>query len=125
MVYFQTLFLLLKSNHLGLERDLNVHSTAQKMMFSIKDFFSKCDQSRSFMENLIFCAVQDVQKTHWTSSECLMYVQFTSRGYPFKTILRYFINAFQSKDHTKFLYGEKEVDNFGGHGQRMTAMLGY
>ena len=42
---------------------------AQKMKFSIKDFFSKCDQIRSFlriwspllkkslMENFIFCAV--------------------------------------------------------------------
>ena len=45
------------------------NSTAQKMKFSIKDFFSKCDQIRSFlqissyllkkslMENFIFCAV--------------------------------------------------------------------
>ena len=44
-------------------------NTAQKMKFSIKDFFSKCDQIRSFlriwshllkqslMENFIFCAV--------------------------------------------------------------------
>ena len=43
--------------------------TAQKMKFSIKDFFSKCDQIRSFlwiwshllkkplMENFNFCAV--------------------------------------------------------------------
>ena len=43
--------------------------TTQKMKFSIKDFFSKCDQIRrklltwshspnkSLMENLIFCAV--------------------------------------------------------------------
>ena len=43
-------------------------ATAQKMKFSIKDFFSKCDQIRSFLriwshllkkplvENLIFCA---------------------------------------------------------------------
>ena len=43
--------------------------TAQKMKYSIKDFFSKCDQTRSFlriwshllekslMENFIFCAV--------------------------------------------------------------------
>ena len=43
--------------------------TTQKMKFSIKDFFSKCDQIRSFMriwshllkeslmENLIFCVV--------------------------------------------------------------------
>ena len=45
--------------------------TAQKMKFSIKDFFSKCDQIRrklriwshllkkSLMENFIFCAVYD------------------------------------------------------------------
>ena len=44
-------------------------STAQKMKFSVKDFFSKCDQIRSFLwiwshlrkksliENFIFCAV--------------------------------------------------------------------
>ena len=43
--------------------------TAQKIKFSIKDFFSKCDQVRNFlriwshllkkslMENLIFCVV--------------------------------------------------------------------
>ena len=34
--------------------------TAQKIKFSIKDFFSKCDQillKKSLMENLIFCAV--------------------------------------------------------------------
>ena len=44
-------------------------NTAQKMKFSVKEFFSKCEQIRSFlrikslllkkflMENLIFCAV--------------------------------------------------------------------
>ena len=44
--------------------------TAQKIKFSIKDFFTKCDQIRSFlriwshllkkflMENFIFCAVR-------------------------------------------------------------------
>ena len=31
---------------------------SQKMKFSIKDFFSKCDQIRSFLENCIFCAVR-------------------------------------------------------------------
>ena len=39
-------------------------NTAQKLKFSIKDFFSKCDQIRSWshalkkllMENFIFCA---------------------------------------------------------------------
>ena len=44
-------------------------STAQKMKFSINDFFNKCDQIRrlriwwhllkkSLMENLLFCAVE-------------------------------------------------------------------
>ena len=48
--------------------------TAQKMKFSVKDFFSKCDQIRSFlriwshlpkkslMENFIFCAVYSLEK---------------------------------------------------------------
>ena len=48
---------------------LESYSTTQKMKFSIKGFFSKCDQIRSFlwicshlmkkslMENFIFCAV--------------------------------------------------------------------
>ena len=48
-----------------------VFYTAQKMKFSINDFFGKCDQIRSFrriwshllkkslMENFIFCAVLD------------------------------------------------------------------
>ena len=47
--------------------------TAQKMKFSIKDFFSKCDQIRKFlriwshwlkkslMENFIFCVVQGTE----------------------------------------------------------------
>ena len=50
-------------------RCLTESYTAQKMKFSIKDFFSKCDQigrklriwshllKRSLMENFIFCAV--------------------------------------------------------------------
>ena len=47
-----------------------ISNTAQKMKFSIKDFFSRCDQIRSFlriwlqllkkslMENFILCAVK-------------------------------------------------------------------
>ena len=31
--------------------------TAQEMKFYIKDFFSKWDQIRSFLENFIFCVV--------------------------------------------------------------------
>ena len=41
----------------------NLLITAQKMKFSIKDFFSKCDQicrkllKKPLMENFIFCAM--------------------------------------------------------------------
>ena len=54
------------------KRNLNkVSVTAHKSKFSIKDFFSKCDQTRTFLriwshllkksllENFIFCAVYD------------------------------------------------------------------
>ena len=51
--------------------------TAQKMKFSVKDFFSKCDQIRSFlriwlhllkkslMEKLIFCTVGGLKWIKW------------------------------------------------------------
>ena len=50
----------------------SIHHNAQKMKFSIKVFFSKCDQIRSFLriwlhllqksltENFIFCSVSTV-----------------------------------------------------------------
>ena len=56
--------------------------TAQNMKFSIKDFFSKCDQIRSFlriwshllkkswMENLIFCAAVFA----WSKQLCLLHI---------------------------------------------------
>ena len=50
------------------------HSTAKKMKFSIKNFFSKCDQVRRnlwiFMENFIFCTVQ------YFRSKCLLLLSF-------------------------------------------------
>ena len=66
--------------------------TTQKMKFSIKGFFTKCDQIRSFlwvwshlrkkslMENFISCSMPWVCKSDlWkTCSERLMYVQFRS-----------------------------------------------
>ena len=36
--------------------------TAQKMKFSNKVFVSKCDRIRSFLENLVFCAVYAAEK---------------------------------------------------------------
>ena len=55
------------------------HYNAQKMKFSLKDFFSKCDQMRrklriwshllkkSLMENLIFCALVFGKKSKLTT----------------------------------------------------------
>ena len=52
-------------------------SNAQRVKFSIKDFFSKCDQilrklqiwshllKKSLMKNLIFCAVQSNDNYVW------------------------------------------------------------
>ena len=62
-----------------------IETTAQKMKFSIKDFFCKCDQVRwklriwshllkkSLVENFIFCAVNFVQSLDLIihSSECI------------------------------------------------------
>ena len=56
-----------------------LYLTVQKMKFSIKDFFSKCDQIRrklriwshllkkSLMENFIFCAVSPIRMTFFVS----------------------------------------------------------
>ena len=56
-----------------------LYLTVQKMKFSIKDFFSKCDQIRrklriwshllkkSLMENFIFCAVSPIRMTLFVS----------------------------------------------------------
>ena len=53
--------------------DKRICNTAQKMKFSIKDFFSKCDQicnilriwshllKKSLKENFIFCTVQVIR----------------------------------------------------------------
>ena len=61
-----------------------MHFTAQKMKFSVKNFFSKCDQIRRFlriwshllkkslMENFIFCAV-----LFWTKLSLTQLIQLT------------------------------------------------
>ena len=58
-----------------------VTNTAQKMKFSIKDIFNKCDQNRrdlrtwshllkrSLMENFIFCVVKDALDKYISCSE--------------------------------------------------------
>ena len=59
-----------RANQMSFRWNKEMEDTAQKMKFSINDFFSKCDQIRSFlriwshllkkslMENFIFCAVR-------------------------------------------------------------------
>ena len=59
-----------RANQMSFRWNKGMEDTAQKMKFSINDFFSKCDQIRSFlriwshllkkylMENFIFCAVR-------------------------------------------------------------------
>ena len=59
----------MECQYTGEDQDYVVSYSAKKMKFSIKDFFSKCEQIRrklqirshllkkSFMENFIFCAV--------------------------------------------------------------------
>ena len=63
--------------------------TSQKMKFSIKDFFSKCDEIRSFlqiwlnllkkslMENFIFCEVYYRRISFLIQDHCLDFVMFT------------------------------------------------
>ena len=61
----------IKSNSIvSIQEKNQLANTAQKMKFSIKNFFSKCEQicsflriwshllKKSFMENFIFCAVK-------------------------------------------------------------------
>ena len=43
-------------------------STAQKMKFSIMDFFSKCDQIRSFLEQNIWSKVRESLKFNRTKN---------------------------------------------------------
>ena len=62
----QQLLVRLRSN---LSQNLNTVTSgnAQKMKFAIKDFFSKCDQVRSFLS--IFCAVAGVSSSRLVSLE--------------------------------------------------------
>ena len=67
-------------------------SRAQKMKFSIKDFFSKCDQITftgeiPFMENFIFCAVLNLyfelhnKPLSIKLGDGLLFLKFGQRGF--------------------------------------------
>ena len=73
-------------------------STVQKIKFSIKDFFSKCDQTRSFlrvwshllkkslMENFIFCAVLPLEtRSGYTWTHLLVSNFLSLNPYPCKS----------------------------------------
>ena len=82
--------------------------TAQKMKFSIKDFFSKCDQIRSFlrmwphllkkslMENFIFCAVLSLAESSWT-----YFVLLVSFYTPWKHQKNWFSDVFREYRRTQ------------------------
>ena len=52
--------------------------TAQKMKFSIKDFFSKCDQSRSFLRIWSHLLKKSLMKTSFLCSEMFNSVNIVS-----------------------------------------------
>ena len=70
--------------------------TAQKMKFSIQDFFSKCDQIRrkvhvrshmlkkSLIENFIFCAEIDPYLDQYQSIACYSSIQPRSPAFEHK-----------------------------------------
>ena len=75
-------------NWINKEQD-QVLLTAQKMKFSIKDFFSKSDQIHrflriSFMENFIFCAVVDLTRNLRALTRLIGRAFWTSSGLDFE-----------------------------------------
>ena len=66
---------------------VNATENAQKMRFSVKDFFRKCDQIRSYlwiwshllknslMKNFIFCTVRQEQPHHQSKSCDFIYLK--------------------------------------------------
>ena len=99
-------------------------TTAQKINFRIKDFFSKCDQIRSFlqiwshllkkslMENFIFCAMSlDRTSVLYTEALGIIHVVLTRKLYLKLTFLppssdtRMRICAYQGKRNVSFSEG--------------------
>ena len=80
-------------------------NTAQKMQFSIRDFFSKCDQIRSFlriwkhllkkslMENFIFCVVHNSSQWEYPGFLYLLQNVFKERNWRGKS----FVNGEKSR----------------------------
>ena len=92
---------------------MNYFDTAQKMKFSIKDFFCKCDQIRSFLriwsKRVTFCAVQfptliiylvvriikrvkaeSVSAKCFVKKWCFLKIRIYRSSYPEKSMMRVF-----------------------------------
>ena len=106
---FAIFFILLQSKL----RQINIHFTAQKMKFSIKVFFSKCDQIRSVLciwshllkksliENFIFCVVTP----HSLDSTDSKFSSFTTRQKNHSnTGLTYFVTPLQKQSASIYLF---------------------
>ena len=77
--------------------------TAQKITFSIKDFFSKCDQicrflqiwshllNKSLMENIIFCAVWKTEIAVYGMIHCMVIIRLTKSVISNNCFKNYFI----------------------------------
>ena len=88
--------------------EFRARDTAQKMKFSIEDFFSKCDEIRSFlriwphllekslMENFTFCAVLN-------SVETVVYHKFQHQEVRQSQSIFYFFKGVHCKNY-KILY---------------------
>ena len=80
--------------------------TAQKMKFSIKDFFSKCDPhllKKSLMENFIFC-VPDVLKISYISwfplsKNTTKVLTFNEKSWLLSRKMRHVFTAFEAKNY--------------------------
>ena len=78
----------------------HIRKTAQKMKFSIKDFFSKCDQIRSFL-----CGFGHI---YWKNSHWKLHFLYsdTTETFLWKIFINEILNNFKST-----IYG-KEATNF-------------
>ena len=91
--FIESFWIYFDSTHAALNYD-----TAQKMKFSIKDFFIKCDQTRRklriwshllkkyFMESFIFCAVRNWLVVNWELSRYSVFW----KSFLFLSFQRYF-----------------------------------
>ena len=110
---FTSFFFHRNAINLSLWAKLKKRCTAQKMKFSIKDFFSKCDQIRRKLVTNIFCAVLGILNLvfllfkHTEHSKLPEALKLPLKEH------RYFDNNFSKKDKQELLYILGGLERFG------------